>query len=172
VPNRHGFTLELGLGAALTFVTREYGTSVGPGGPQVSVTRKQTDTYVGYAPLSIGIGGFISPRFALLFRATGTAFFEYGDQWANGIYGGVLQFWPSDNFFLSAGGGVALIGQSSFVPRDSSGSLTGFGFSARAGVAVANFTHHSLRIDAEVLPAFYERRSAVGTAIVFAWQYF
>jgi hypothetical protein len=176
-PNRQGFTLELGIGGALTFVTSEVTSTTfcfGQGCPitEQSTTSSETVTYGGLAPLSIGIGGFVSPHIALLFRATGSSYVRGNDQWVNAIYGGVVQYWPSDVVVLGAGAGAAVLGKSAFYSTGNSSSRTGFGFSLRAGVAVANYTHHSLRLAAEVLPAFYERRSAVGTTLVFEWQYF
>jgi hypothetical protein len=178
VPNRRGFTLELGLGGALTFLSTEVTSSYFCGGsgcpptPPPSTKSTETQTYGGLAPLSLGIGGFVSPQFALLFRAASSSYFRSGDQWTNSIYGGVIQYWPADIVFVSGGAGVAVLGQSSFFATDESSTRTGFGFFARAGIAVASFTHHSLRFAVEALPAFYERRSAVGTTLVFEWQYF
>jgi hypothetical protein len=177
-PKRQGFTLELGIGGALTFVTSEVVTETFCFGSDCPAIRESsssttvTDTYGGIAPLSLGIGGFVSPEFALLFRATGSSYFRGNDQWVNALYGGVVQYWPSDVIMLSAGAGATVLGRSSFYGASSPGTRSGFGFSLRAGVAVANYTHHSLRFATEVLPAFYDRRSAVGTTLVFEWQYF
>ena len=51
-------------------------------------------------------------------------------------------------------------------------TVTGFGFFARASVAVANFQHHSLRFAIELVPTFYDAGRTTATAIVFEWQYF
>jgi hypothetical protein len=175
-PNRQGFTLELGIGAALTIVTTEVQSTsfcVGRNCPPSTTTSSaQTHSYVGLAPLSIGIGGFVSPQVALLFRLTGSSYFRSGDQFTNGVYGGVVQYWPTDSVFVSAGGGVAVFGNNPLYSGSGSIDRTGVGLSVRAGLAIANFTHHSLRFAIEALPAFYDPRNVVGTTLVFEWQYF
>src|SRR6185369_11259610 len=52
---RHGFTMEIGLGIALTSVSSE----------DTSVDRPMS---VGLAPLSLSLGGFLSPNVALMGR--------------------------------------------------------------------------------------------------------
>ena len=49
-------------------------------------------------------------------------------------------------------------------------TYTGLAFSARGGYAFFVNRDHALRITLEVIPAFYGRRSAVGTALLFEWQ--
>jgi hypothetical protein len=174
-PLRQGFTLELGIGAAVTAVTSEVTTSCfGTGCPPEDSTETVTDTYVGLAPLSLGIGAFVSPQVALLFRSAGSTYFKGSRQWLSTLYGGVIQYWPSDIVMLSAGPGVAVYGENPFASHYGYGSptLTGFGFSVRGGLSFANFTHHSLRLALELLPAFYDKRSTFGTTFTFEWQYF
>jgi hypothetical protein len=60
-PNREGFTLEVGLGAALTILSAE---------------GFDTETKGGLAPLSLSLGGFLSPDVALMARRAGTSYFE------------------------------------------------------------------------------------------------
>src|SRR5262249_20413803 len=105
-------------------------------------------------------------------RSTGTSFFKNDEQWVSAVYGLAVQYWPSDAFMLSAGPGIAVFGNNPFFSGSGSDSTTGYGFFLRAGAAVANFTHHSLRLSVELIPAFYDGARTLGATGVFEWQYF
>jgi hypothetical protein len=155
-----GFTLELGIGGALTHIRPDVGTA--------------SSTRFGVAPLSIGIGEFVTPRIALLARIASTSFFE--DRGEGGIagvyavlYGVHLQYWVSDRLMVSGGPGAMVFGENPFFGL--SRSQTGVGASVRVGYALAALRHHSLRVAAEVFPAWYEHSLTFGTAFNFEWQY-
>jgi hypothetical protein len=131
-----------------------------------------SETRFGLAPLSIGIGGFLAPQVALLFRISGTSFFENDEQWTNTFIGGAVQYWPADLVFVGAGVGFATFGKNVWLTRNRADTLTGYGFSARAGISVGNWTHHNLRLSVEVIPSFYESTRVLGSAVAFEWQYF
>jgi len=160
-PLRQGFTLELGLGAALTHVSPDNGTS---------------QTKVGLAPLSLGLGGFLTPDIALLARAAGTSYFEKGangdtSQFVSAFYGAHLQYWFTDRFMMSAGPGFMLFGENAFLtPAEK--PVTGYGASVRAGYAVLAIKHHVLRFSLELFPAKFKDASVLGSALNFEWQYF
>src|SRR5690606_3538251 len=83
IPRRRGFTLDLGLGASF-----------------MSVDSDRLDrAKLGLAPLSFGIGGFFSRRFALTFRGTGTSLFiDRGngtEQVVLAYYGPSLQYYAA-----------------------------------------------------------------------------
>lgn len=160
-PLRQGFTLELGLGAALTHVSPDNGTS---------------QTKVGLAPLSMSLGGFITPNIALLARAAGTSYFDKGtsgdtSQFVSAFYGAHLQYWITDQFMMSAGPGFMLFGENAFLtPAEK--PVTGYGASVRAGYAVLAIKHHVLRFSVELFPAKFKEASVLGSALNFEWQYF
>jgi hypothetical protein len=161
-PLRQGFTLELGLGAALT---------------HVSVTGGEAKTSFGLAPLSLSLGGFLTPDVALLARIAGTSYFDKGasgdtTQFASGFYGAHLQYWVDDRFMLSGGPGFMLFGENSFISAGAKKPLTGYGASVRAAYAFYAGTHHALRIALEAFPAKYEEAFVLGTALNFEWQYY
>lgn len=170
-PNRGGFTLELGLGAGVTSVTRElsscFASSTGSGGCSDG---SDTDTYAGFAPLSVGIGGFLSRDVALTLRSSGTSYFKSRDLWSSAFVGPAVQYWPMDTLSVGGGAGVGVWGPNPALSRRARDPKVGFALSLRAGVDPFGLRDHSFRIGVEVLPAFYDRTRVIGAALVAEWQ--
>lgn len=156
-PLRQGFTMELGIGIANTYVSAD-GASSGK-------------SNVGLAPLSLSLGGFASPDVAILFRLAGTSYFERDTQIVNGFYGVHVQYWVNDHVMLSGGPGFTLFGQNALF-HGTSKPEGGYGASFRVAVAPLATKHHSLRIAAEVFPSKYEHGVVVGSALNLEWQYY
>ena len=160
-PKREGFTLELGLGAAVTTISPDEGDS---------------QTEFGLAPLSLSLGGFLSPDAALMFRLAGTSYFEdfLGEtvQLCNCFYGGVVQYWPSDAFFLGGGVGIALFDDNPLFSNVDVEGESAFGMTARAGWAFYASRAYSFALVYEVFPAFYDSVTVVGQALNLQYQYF
>src|SRR5262245_37636406 len=72
MPVRQGFTLELGLGGAVTTANDQI-DAFAPGGGGIPVERTFR-TSGGLAPLSLSLGGFLNPDVALMFRIAGTTY--------------------------------------------------------------------------------------------------
>lgn len=163
-PHRQGFTLELGLGAAMTHTVHDsyYG-----GG---------SNTGFGIAPLSLSVGGFVSPKVALLARIAGTSSFETrGDstaQMVNGFYGAHVQYWISDEVMISGGPGLTIRGQNSWIGPTGHDLETGYGASVRVAYSFFNAKHHSVRFAVEAFPSVYKHDVVLGTALNLEWQYF
>ncbi len=160
-PRRHGFTMELGIGAALTHVAPEIGPS---------------QTSFGLAPLSLSLGGFVSPDVAILARLAGTSYFDTAPdgtstQYVNGYYGIHVQYWVNDRVMLSAGPGLALFGENAFFAPSKSPHV-GYGASLRAGYALLAIEHHALRVSIEAFPAKFDTGFVFGSALNLEWQYF
>jgi hypothetical protein len=176
-PKREGFTGDLGLGASLTTIAKDddppppsFGGSPPPIPAQSTETR---ESKLGLAPLSLSLGGYFSPTVALLFRASGTSYFQNSDQYVNNFYGPVVEIWPHDRFYLSAGVGLGVFGPNPLVSRSSRDPLVGLAFDARAGVALINGKNHDLTLSIEVIPGFYKNDESVqGYALVAAWKWY
>lgn len=169
-PIREGFTLELGLGGAMTVVSREVGTVTYDRGHLSSTSSNETSTHSGFAPLSLGIGGFITEDWALLFRASGTSFFQDERQWLNVFSGIAVQYWPTDRFMLGAGIGIGTFMTISNRSSSDQSENRGLALSARAGYSVVSGQSNALRLAIELTPAYYEHSRVTGVAMGLEWQ--
>lgn len=162
-PHHQGFTLELGLGAAMTNLTPTSG---------------QSQSQFGLAPLSLSLGGFVTKDVAFLVRAAGSSYFEKNkltggtDQYVNGFYGAHVQYWFNDELMISAGPGVAVFGRNRFLSGPATEAVVGYGASVRIGYAFATMKHHAFRIAYEAFPSKYDDKFVFGSAINLEWQYF
>lgn len=158
-PRREGFTLEVGLGGAATTVSPKGGES---------------ETRGGLAPLSLSLGGFLSPEVALMARLGGTSFFEtFGSdtiQLTNAFYGVTLQYWPIDALFLGGGFGFAVFDDNPFFGGDRVQGETGVGLTARLGWSFVTSRHHSAAFVYELYPSFYEGATVIGNAFILQYQ--
>jgi hypothetical protein len=161
-PHRSGFTLELGIGFAITHIFPSVGGNF---------------TKIGMAPLSLSLGGFVNNDLAIMFRMAGASYFRenaFGDlqDVALGFYGVHVQYWFNDWYFISGGPGLALygavFGRTSLDPR----IKPGFGFNVRTGFSFASWKHHSLRFSLELFPSFFSKVKAMAETIIFEWQWF
>jgi hypothetical protein len=172
-PRREGFTGDLGLGFAVTSVPKVTVTiSGGSSGGFTSDVSRTREARIGFAPLSLSLGGFLSPSVALLFRATGTSYFEDGDQFSHNFYGPVVELWPHDRFYLSGGVGFAVFGPNPFLSTSDVDPEGGWALNFRVGTALLNAENHDLTLSLEVIPGFYEDESVQGYALVAAWKWY
>ena len=141
-PNRKGFTLLLSLGLG------------------VQSDEVLDDTQLGLGGLNLGLGGFLSPQLALMFRASGTPASynlledfegELDFRQTSGVAGVVIQYWFSDRFNIEGGPGLG------FWTADLAGEDaddSGFGFIAGAGYSFFQSSKVSLQIGVEIAPVF------------------
>ncbi|HEY3667222.1 MAG TPA: hypothetical protein VGL19_14535, partial [Polyangiaceae bacterium] len=92
-PHHSGFTGDLGIGVGITTRPVEsftdcFSTTGQCAGVDTGV-HKSTEAKFGLAPLSLSLGGFLTPKLALLFRAAGTSYFVGNRQYLDAFYGGV-----------------------------------------------------------------------------------
>ena len=176
-PRHEGFTGDLGIGASLMLVphrTFDECFSSTPDGCDGADTGSRTETQVklGLAPLSLSLGGFINPRFALLFRAAGTSYFVDGDQVGHNFYGAVMEWWPVERIYLGGGVGFALFGSNPLLNRDGPDLEGGWALDLRVGAALAGGTNHDFTVSLEAIPGFYEDDVVTGFALVGAWKWY
>jgi hypothetical protein len=125
----------------------------------------------GLAPLSLGLGGFLSPMVALLFRFSGSSYFRSSSLIVHAVYGPGVQVWLMDRVMLGAGAGLALHGPNPLFSESSMSTQAGFGFSVRAGYALYSGRNHSFRLAAEFIPGFYEQTQVYGAVLNLEFQW-
>jgi hypothetical protein len=126
----------------------------------------------GLAPLSLSLGGFLTPKLALLFRAAGTSYFVGNAQYLDAFYGGVVEYWPHDRFFFGGGPGIGYFGVNPLVSSGASGSETAFALDARAGVALINGRDHDLTLSLEGTSGFFADDTLFSAAFLVAWKWY
>lgn len=160
-PKREGFTLEVGIGGAVTTIRPDAGDAYTRGG---------------LAPLSLSLGGFLTPEVALMARFAGTSLFEtFGGetlQLTNAFYGVALQYWPIDELFLGAGFGFAVFDDNPFSGGNRVLAETGVGLTARLGWSFITLRHHSVAFVYELYPTFYDGTTVIGNAFIIQYQLF
>jgi len=169
-PVREGFTMELGLGGAVTSVSLELYAVTYDQGRYSSQSYKETKSHPGLAPLSLSLGGFLSQDWALLFRASGTSFTLDDVRYVNTFSGLAAQFWPSERLMLGAGVGLGTLLATGTSSSSDDNVNRGFALSGRVGYSVLSSEAHALRFAFEATPAFYENVKVTGYAVSFEWQ--
>ena len=175
-PHHSGFTGDLGIGVGITTRPVEsFSECVGSAAQCAGVdtgVHKSTDVEFGLAPLSLSLGGFLTPKLALLFRATGTSYFIGNDQYLDAFYGAVVEYWPHDRFFFGGGPGIGYFGTNPLVSSGVSESETAFALDARAGVALINGRDHDLTLSLEATSGFYADNTLLSGAFLVAWKWY
>ena len=148
-PEHSGFTLMLNIGAGL----QDDGAL--------------PESQVGLAGLNLGIGGFVSERVAIWFRASGTnAAYStpQGDvTQVSGFGGPAVQYWATERVALEGGVGIGF--------WDIEGTNEG-GLGLMLGASYVFWTNggHSLFVGAEYAPAFTDPETIHNYGLVFGWQ--
>ena len=171
-PRHDGFTGDLGLGISLMVVPRHTACVSIDADACAGFEAEHTDTEFGLAPLSLSLGGFVSPSVAILARAAGTSYFDRGDQIVHNFYGPIVEIWPSDFFYVSGGVGFALFGENPLFSGGNAYQEGGWALDVRAGLALAQGTNHDFTLSIEAIPGFYEDDIVTGFSLVGAWKWY
>jgi hypothetical protein len=169
-PERTGFTGDLAMGGSVTTgtIAPVCGGSGGSGCPDGSTPLRWQP---GLAPLTLSLGGFVTPHLALLFRMTGTSYFRGDAQYANLFYGASVEWWPHDHWFVSGGAGVAGTALNPWLGSSAGPSQAGLGLNARAGAALASGDRHALTLSSEAILGFYGN-APMGLALLLGWKWY
>jgi len=175
-PHHSGFTGDLGIGVGITTRPVEsfsecFSTTGACAGVDTGV-HKSTDVEFGLAPLSLSLGGFLTPQVALLFRAAGTSYFVGNTQYLDAFYGAVVEYWPHNRFFLGGGPGIGYFGRNPLLSDGVSDYETAFALDARAGVALINGRDHDLTLSLEGTSGFYSDATLFSAAFLVAWKWY
>jgi len=129
----------------------------------------QNDTYVeesavGLAGANVGIGGFVTPKLAVLGRFSGTNvnYDRFGQ--VSGVVGATLQYWATDRFIVEGGAGIGYW-------TAEGDSETGFGLIVGASGVVFHRGKHNLLVGVEYAPAFTDSGQVHNIGITFGYQF-
>lgn len=152
-PNRAGFSLLLTMGVGLQNQEALNESTTGLGG------------------LNLGIGGFISPDLAVMFRFSGTnvTFDDVGPfqrrvDSVSGVGGPAIQYWVSD--YVNVEGGLGL----GIANTDPGTEESGFGVILGVGFSFFHRGKNSLQIGVEYAPVFIDAGNVHNVSIAFGWQ--
>lgn len=162
--------MELGLGGAVTSVSREFGRVTYDRGKVSSTSYRETESFTGLAPVSLSLGGFLTQDWALLFRASGTSFATDQARFVNTFTGLAAQYWPTERLMLCAGVGLGTYIATGKASSSYDNVNRGLALSARVGYSVLSSEAHALRVAFEATPSFYENVQVTGYAVSFEWQ--
>ncbi|MBT8493239.1 MAG: hypothetical protein KJO07_09300 [Deltaproteobacteria bacterium] len=121
---------------------------------------------------SIYVGGFINPKLAVMFNATGfdadSYCYDCNDAVADSleVWGGAAQAWLTDRLWIK---GTLGIGTASI---DRYGDLEGLGWGAAAGIDLLSGNTFALDVRFDVIGAVFEEGSSsrTGLGIGFSWR--
>ena len=144
-PDRSGFTMLLNLGV----------------GFQRDQFLEETNT--GLAGLNLGLGGFLNPNLALMFRASGTNVSIGPVNQISGTGALSVQYWPAERFNFEAGVGFG------FWDIEGAGD-EGLGLVLATSYAFWSNGKHNLYVGAEFAPVFADPDPIYNMGLVFGWQ--
>jgi len=126
---------------------------------------------VGLGGLNLGIGGFVSPDLAVMFRASGTnvdfdrsKYFNVSTNFVSGVGGVSVQYWANNVVNLEGGAGFA------FANADPGPDDSGFGLIAAIGFSFWHKGKHSLQFGIEYAPVFLDSGNVHNVCFTFGWQ--
>jgi hypothetical protein len=126
---------------------------------------------LGFALLSLSLGGFVRQDTAVLVHVAGTSYANGRDLMLYNFYGPVLEWWPMDSLFLSWGAGLSTFGRNPLESRPSR-TVVGVGLDARVGVALAQGRDNDLTFAFETIPGFFGSSPLLGVAAICAWKFY
>jgi hypothetical protein len=171
-PDRSGFTILLTLGLGL-----QSGEYVVEGYEYSFVPEYSSGSEIGLGGLNLGIGGFVSPDLAVMFRISGTNV-QYesasDNRWDTGVVSGVggvsVQYWINDAINLEGGFGYGI---ASVEPpgTEKRTDKTGYGFIVGAGFSFFHRGKTSLQAGVEYAPVILDGGKFVhNLCIAFGYQ--
>ena len=134
-------------------------------------------TDVALGGLNLLVGGFITPRWALVFDAVGVNYGPYDSRLKNdfganiaGTYGVAAQFWLNDrvNFTGGIGAGIKSIKTIEGVESN----RAGLGLILGARVLPLAFAHHGVGFYFDVAPIFTSDENVLTYQGGIAWQWY
>ena len=135
---------------------------------------------IGIWPGSFGLGYFMSKDVAVVAHASGSSYISEIDddlaQTTTTYLGFGVQWWPTDEFTVETGGGSATysVGNADHLDLERTDELSrsGWALTLRGGYAFGVWQSTALRLNLEVIPAFFGGEVTLGTNLGFELQTF
>jgi hypothetical protein len=146
-----GGTFELGFGGG-TVTTRADG---------------KNDTMAAGSSPTIAAGGRLGERTWLLGRIS----LVFGKDASFAFFGGSVQYFPTDRFFVAGGVGAVEQDFEEPLPGTNTTGFVGFAADLRAGVNLFPEYRHTVLLQLELTPTIYKDTQSMGAMLLASYQY-
>jgi len=158
-------------------------TVLGSLGVGLQSDRFLNDTTVGFAPGNFGIGGFVAPNLAVLFRFSGTlAGFDVDHfDHVSGVAAGAIQYWLANRVIIEGGVGTGFWSSTewftshSFTSHRSNSHFQeperGLGVIVGASAVLFNWGKHNLLAGVEYAPVFIDPQVVHNVGFTVGYQF-
>ncbi len=150
--------------------------NIGLGWIRMSDDNQSETTDLGLGGLSLGLGGWVSPKLAITARIAGVTYSEDGTSLSDVFFGPAAQYWVDDHFWLGGGAGLGILAVSGDgVNPNADNSVTGFGLDFRAGYTFTAGSENTFNASFEINPGFFENNgysaTFTGIGILLGYQH-
>lgn len=126
--------------------------------------------------LSLGLGGWVSPKVAITGRIAGVTYSEDGTNYSDVFFGPSLQYWVDDHFWLGGGVGLGILAVSGDGADPSAdNNETGLGFDLRVGYTFTTGSENTINASFELNPGHFseggQSYTFTGIGILLGYQH-
>jgi hypothetical protein len=137
------------------------------------ITGDSDTSDLGLGGLSLGLGGWVSPKLAITGRIAGVTLSDNGARLSNVFFGPSLQYWIDDHFWLGGGLGVGILALS--LDNGDGDSITGLGLDLRIGYTFTVGSENTINASFELNPGHFSENgnseTLTGIGILLGYQH-
>lgn len=167
---RGAFVVAIVVGVTGTASTAEAGGTfeLGFGGGTVTTrVDGKTDTAAAGSSPTIAAGGRLGDRTWLVGRIS----LVFAKDVSFAFFGGSLQYFPTDRFFVAGGIGAVEQDFDEPLPGTTTTGYVGFALDARFGVNLFPEYRHTVLLQLELTPTIYRDTQSMGAMLLASYQY-
>lgn len=146
--------------------------NLGLGWVRASANDTSDTSNLGIGGLSLGVGGWVSPKLAITGRIAGVTLSENGARLSDIFFGPSAQYWIDDHFWLGGGAGLGILAVSNNANSD---SITGVGLDLRIGYTFSAGSENTINASFELNPGFFSENGSsatfTGIGILLGYQH-
>jgi hypothetical protein len=147
--------------------------NLGLGWIRASANDDSDTSDLGLGGLSLGLGGWVSPKVAITARIAGVTYSDDGGRVTDAFFGPSLQYWVDDHFWFGGGVGLGVLAVS--VDNVGDDSTTGIGFDLRAGYTFTAGSENTFNASFELNPGHFSENGSsatfTGIGILLGYQH-